>query len=101
MRKKFHIVHLIPNPTMHGLKGYREVIETVQWGLCALGHEASVETNKIEPQATNIVLGFQMLSEAALDQLPPDTIVYNFEQLYGLDPGKLKPSFRAAARRLH
>jgi hypothetical protein len=99
MRKKFHIVHLIPQPTMHGLKGYREVIETVQWGLLALGHEASVETNKIEPPATNIVLGFQMLPEAALDQLPPDTIVYNFEQLYGLDSFQLKPAFRAAAQR--
>lgn len=85
---------------MHGLHGYREVIETVQWGLMSLGLETTVGTNSISATATNIVLGSQMLDPAAIDALPPDTIVYNLEQIAGVDVGLLKPSFRAAARRL-
>jgi hypothetical protein len=99
MRKRFCVVHVIPNLVLHGLQGYREVIETLQWGLQALGHEVSIETNKTDSHATNIVLGFQMLSETALNQFPPDTIFYNFEQLYGLDPLNLRPAFHAAAKR--
>ena len=85
---------------MHGLYGYREVIETLQWGLTALGHPTSVAENELASGVTNIVIGFQMLSEAMLDDLPPDTIVYNFEQMAGLTTDALKPIYRAAARRL-
>src|SRR5687768_12000410 len=27
----FHILHVIPDARMHGLYGYREVIDTLQW----------------------------------------------------------------------
>jgi hypothetical protein len=97
---RFHIVHIVPDPRLHGLYGYREVIETLQWGLGALGHQASVAENEFASGSTNIVLGFQMLTEAMLDTLPPDTIAYNFEQIAGLQIDTLKPVYRAAARRL-
>ncbi len=84
---------------MHGMNGYREVAETIQWGLNALGYEATLGTDRTESLATNIVLGFQMLAQNSLEQLPDDTIVYNFEQLYGLQPHELKPSFQLAAGR--
>ena len=85
---------------MHGLYGYREVIETLQWGLTALGHPTSVAENEFASGVTNIVVGFQMLTEATLDSLPADTIVYNFEQMAGLTADAVKPVYRAAARRL-
>jgi hypothetical protein len=96
----FHIVHIVPDPRLHGLYGYREVIETLQWGLRALGHQASVAENEFASDSTNIVVGFQMLAEATLDTLPPATIAYNFEQIAGLAIDTLKPAYRVAARRL-
>lgn len=100
MTRRFHVSHLIPNPRQHGLQGYREVIESLRWGLASLGHEVTVNLNAIANDATNIVLGFQMLGEADIGRLPPDTIVYNLEQIAGLSDEQLKPVFRAAARRL-
>jgi hypothetical protein len=97
---RFHIVHVVPDPKLHGLYGYREVIETLQWGLASLGHPTTVATNAFSAGSVNIVLGFQMLPEADLDRAPPDTIVYNFEQLAGIAPDALKSAYRAAARRL-
>lgn len=101
MITRFHISHIIPHPKLHGLHGYREVIETLQWGLASLGYEVTTNLNLIAKDATNIVLGFQMLSESDIDHLPPDTIVYNFEQIAGFSPDQIKPVYRAAARRLH
>ena len=97
---RFHIVHVVPSPTLHGLYGYREVIETLQWGLASLGHPTTIAENAFAQGSVNIVLGFQMLSDTALERAPPDTIVYNFEQLPGVQPESLKPAYRVAARRL-
>ena len=96
---RFHIVHVVPDPKLHGLYGYREVIETLRWGLASLGHPTTVATNAFSAGCVNIVLGFQMLPDAELDRAPPDTIVYNFEQLAGIATDSLKPAYRMAARR--
>ena len=98
---RFHIVHVVPDPKLHGLYGYREVIETLQWGLTSLGHPVTVATNAFSADSVNIVLGFQMLPAPELEHAPPDTIAYNFEQLAGIAPDALKPAYRVAARRLH
>ncbi len=98
---RFHIVHVVPDPRLHGLYGYREVIETLQWGLTSLGHETTVAENEFADDCINIVFGFQMLSDAQLETVPADTIVYNFEQLTGLKADALKSAYRVAARRLH
>jgi hypothetical protein len=100
MNTRFHIAHIIPHPKLHGLHGYREVIETLHWGLTSLGYEVTTALNAIANDATNIVLGFQMLSESDVSRLPPDTILYNLEQIAGLSDDQLKPVFRSAARRL-
>jgi hypothetical protein len=97
----FHVVHVVPDPRLHGLLGHREVIETLEWGLTALGHRTTTAVNAFAPDAVNVVVGFQMLSAAELEAAPPGTIVYNFEQLAGLDPDALKPAYLVAARRLH
>ncbi len=98
---RFHIVQVVPDRRLHGLYGYREVIETLQWGLTSIGHAATAAENAFAGDSVNIVFGFQMLPEAELERLPPETIVYNFEQLAGLAPETLKPAYRVAARRLH
>jgi hypothetical protein len=94
---KFHIVHIVPNPRLHGLYGYKELIETLQWGLCELGHETSAAVNSIGRGKTNIVVGGQMLGETDFKQFPADTIFYNLEQLAELSPEKLWPVWRSIA----
>lgn len=84
-------MHCIPHPRLHGLKGYKEVIETVAWGLEQLGHQVSYAANQVAPNATNIVFGAQMLPIEVIGQLPADTIMYNFEQIGATDPSEVKP----------
>lgn len=75
---------------MHGLNGYKEVIESVEWGLKQLGHEVTYAVNRISPDATNIIFGAQVLPIAFLEQLPKESVVYNFEQMRGLSPNEIR-----------
>jgi hypothetical protein len=78
----YHLMHCVPpEPRVHGLKGYKEVIETVAWGLEQLGHKTTYALNHSAEDATNIVFGAQVLPIAALKRLPEGTIIYNFEQM--------------------
>lgn len=97
---KFHLAHIIPNKRTHGLNGYKEVIDTVQWGLQELGHVADYGLNSLSPTATNIIFGLQMLPVETIKKLPPDTIVYNFEQMRNLNAAEVVPQLHVAARRL-
>jgi hypothetical protein len=96
----FNLAHIVPGKMGHGLNGYKEVIDSVQWGLRALGHTADYGLNFLSPDKTNIVFGFQVLAESVLSSLPQDTIVYHFEQVKGLDRLELKPQAQIAAERL-
>lgn len=70
---------------MHGLQGYREVIDTMSWGLRELGATVTIAENSIQPGCINIIFGAQVLPAEDLAKLPPNTIVYNLEQMGGLD----------------
>ena len=63
-KMKYHLAHIIPNPRMHGLNGYKDVIDTLQWGLDQLGHEVTYAINQISGEATNIIFGAQMIPAA-------------------------------------
>lgn len=94
---KFHLMHCVPHPRMHGLNGYMEVIESVDWGLKQLGHEVTYSLNKYDPLATNIIFGAQVLPIDFLKQLPNSTIVYNFEILDGYTKDQLRPQVHFCA----
>lgn len=94
----FNLAHIFPK-NLHGLNGYKEVIETIQWGLQELGHTAEYGLNFLTPRATNIIFGVQMANPEVLSQLPHNTIIYNFEQMKGLDLANLKPQFKIAAQK--
>jgi hypothetical protein len=97
----FHLCHVIPDDRrFHGLNGHLEVIETVRWGLEALGHGVSVAKNSTVPGAVNIIFGFQALNEAAASALPPDSIVYNLEQIAHAPPEAMPPIAQYAAKHL-
>ncbi|HUQ75418.1 MAG TPA: hypothetical protein VM183_11875 [Burkholderiales bacterium] len=99
-RAAFHVCHFMPpGRTFHGLAGYREHADALVWGLQALGHHAEYGLNTINPEATNIAMGLQMLGEAQLDALPPGTVYYNLEQMARRAVEDVKPVLRAAARR--
>ncbi|MEO8136461.1 MAG: hypothetical protein ABI831_21105 [Betaproteobacteria bacterium] len=97
---KFHLAHIVPGKMFHGLNGYKEVIDTVQWGLQQLGHSAEYGLNTFSTTATNIVFGWQMLEMDTLNDLPPETIAYNLEQGRGWTAEGVKPQFRIVAQRL-
>jgi hypothetical protein len=97
---RFNLVHILPDPRLHGLRGYEEVIETVRWGLAELGHDVTIEINTVRSDRRNILFGFQMLTEPTLRAMPADTIVCNFEQMARVPQEKLLPMVRTAAMRL-
>jgi hypothetical protein len=98
MMSRYHLLHCIPNPRMHGLNGYKEVIETVAWGLQQLGHQVSYGVNQLESGATNIVFGGQVAPLAALRQLPEGTIIYNFEQMNAATAQQAREQLKFHAR---
>jgi hypothetical protein len=83
---------------MHGLNGYKEVIETVAWGLEQLGHQVTYEVNKFVTGATNIVFGAQVVPIAVLKQLPKGTIIYNLEQIRALQVDQMREQYFLFAR---
>ena len=87
---RFHLVHYIPNPRLHGLWGYLEIIQTIRWGLEQLGHQVSYAVNTINNGATNIIFGAQLLPMDFLLQIPADSIIYNLEQTKGLVPEQIR-----------
>lgn len=100
---RFNIAHIVPDrrgpSLMHGLHGYREIIDTLQWGLNDIGHDTAVHENSFIAERTNIVLGAQMLSNSELQRLPPETIIYNFEQIGRTRPEDLKPEIKTVVQR--
>jgi hypothetical protein len=91
-------MHCVPDARAHGLNGYREIIETVAWGLRALGYQTTYSINNFDPHATNIIFGAHMLPVEVMQRLPPDSIVYSLEQARNLKPEQLSPSVHFMAR---
>jgi hypothetical protein len=94
----FHLAHLIPDPRLHIFHGYTEVIDSLEWGLRALGHQVTRGINKLSHQDTNIIFGAQMLEAEVLARLPEKTIIYNLEQHAGAQPQEIRPSIRYCAQ---
>ena len=81
--------------------GYREIVETLQWGLSQLGYDVTATTSSLANDRTNIIIGGQMLPPADLERLPPDTIFYHLEQIARVSPDKLRESARIMAAKFH
>jgi hypothetical protein len=64
------------------LYGYNEVIQSLTWGLTALGHTVTYAQNKYVEGSKNIIFGVQMASWPVLNALPEGSIIYNLEQYY-------------------
>lgn len=77
---------------------FREIAETLYYGLQHLGHVASI-ADRFVASATNIVLGGHLLDEAEAHEIPTDSIIYNFEQVHG-ESKWIKPVYVDLVRRL-
>lgn len=81
----FNLVHILDTGAMHGLQGYRELIDTIAWGLTHMGANTTITENALQTDRVNIVFGAQVLPVQELLKLPNNTIIYNLEQMGGLD----------------
>ncbi len=60
---------------------FREMAQSVFYGLKALGYEATIWTNNFIPDGLNIVFGAHLLSAERAARLPERSIIYNLEQV--------------------
>lgn len=71
-------------PKVGILDAYNEVVESYHWGFAALGHSVERRVNHFDPQALNIVFGFQIpLQLGLIDSFPDNTIFFNMERYAG------------------
>lgn len=63
------------------VESFREVMEVLQEGLVTLGHAVRIQTNRIDPDGIAVIFGIHHLDPAQVDRLPPQSIIYNLEQL--------------------
>jgi SAM-dependent methyltransferase len=92
---RFQITLVRPQGFPH-TEGFREVAETLQFGLRSLGHTAAIRENVFDLTAKNIVLGAHLLSPEMAATVPAGSIIYNLEQIGG---PSLPPQFYETARR--
>ncbi len=94
---QFNVVIVSP-PNYQFSETFREIGETVLYGLRGLGHAATICVNDYDPRGTNIILGGSLLDEGRAREVPPQTIIYNFEQVHGSSPW-IKPVYVDLIRR--
>jgi SAM-dependent methyltransferase len=79
---RFQITLVRPQDYLHS-EVFREVAETLQFGLRSLGHAAQIQENLFDAGATNIFLGAHLLTPQQAGIVPPGSVLYNLEQLGG------------------
>ncbi len=82
---KFNICIIQPKGFIHSM-AFWELAELLLYSLRDLNHESYIQTNTIDTQAKNIIIGFHLLDEAYVKQLKKDTILINTEQLMSSTP---------------
>ena len=82
MARQFNLTLFRPeHPRFRIMDCHLEVMHSLQWGFQAAGLDCSLRINQFDPQRTNIVFGWIIAAQmGALQGLPADTILYNFEQ---------------------
>lgn len=76
-------ITVLRSPGFLHTEAFREVAETLQFGLRSIGHAAEIRENTFATNATNVILGAHLLAASQAAILPPGSIVYNLEQLGG------------------
>ena len=82
MPRKFNLTLFRPDhPRFRIMDSHLEVMTSLQWGFEACGIDCSISINRVDAQRTNIVFGWIIAAQmGGLNDVPDDTILYNFEQ---------------------
>ncbi|MFY8135218.1 MAG: hypothetical protein ACOVKS_09465, partial [Aquimonas sp.] len=89
-------VSIVSPPAYTHQRAFAEVAESLHLGLLALGHDSVLSTRLDNRRRRHIVFGPHLLVRAA-QALPPDSILYNLEQLGAGGPWDT-PAYRALLR---
>lgn len=79
-RKPFNVTLIQPPGYVHA-RALAEAATYLHWALSACGRPAALTTNQFGPNAVNVLLCAHLLPDATLAKIPPDSIVFNSEQL--------------------
>ena len=91
---KFLISLIRPDGYKH-TDAFREIAETLQFGLRSIGHQAEILENTFDCAATNVILGAHLLSPEEMRMVPEGSIIYNLEQIGG---AQLRETYYQLAR---
>ena len=80
MMEAFNVLVVRPPAFLH-YEAYMGSADLMQRGLQRLGYQAGISKNHLIPGATNIIVGAHYLDNALLEELPPESIVYNTEMV--------------------
>ena len=95
---KFQIVICKPPNYVHS-ECFREVAETLLYGLRRIGMQAELGVNTLRPGAKHILLGAHLLGDKQAAIVPHFSILYNLEQLGEGGAAELPLSYWDLARR--
>ncbi len=76
-----YLIAVLCPPGYRHASAFQEIAETLCFGLRRLGYVAAIEENRFAADATNIVLGANLIGEKVVDMIPPNSILYNLEQI--------------------
>jgi hypothetical protein len=82
MARKINLTLFRPDhPRFRIMDSHLEVMDSLKWGFEACGIDCNISINRFDRQRTNIVFGWIIAAQmGGLDEMPDDTILYNFEQ---------------------
>lgn len=82
MARKFNLTLFRPDhPRFQIMDCHLEVMASLKWGFEACGIDCSIHINRFDRHRTNIVFGWIIAAQmGSLDEMPEDSILYNFEQ---------------------
>src|SRR5262245_25096019 len=80
-----YAVTIVSPPGYVFTTAFREVAETIHYGLLSLGHDSILTSEGMLPGRRHIVLGSNLLPRYPLP-IGPDSILYNLEQISPQSP---------------
>lgn len=91
------LISVLHPPGYRHAAAFQEIAETLCFGLRRLGCVAAIQENRFAADATNIVLGANLIGEKMIDMIPANSILYNLEQI---DPTSkwFAPTFQRLVR---
>ncbi|WP_395404454.1 hypothetical protein ACHMW6_35770 [Pseudoduganella sp. UC29_106] len=70
------------HPRFTVMQAYQEVIDSLVWGFQSLGYPVTTLRNAVDGRAVNIVFGWMpAFAMGGMPEFPPNTILYNLEQV--------------------